>query len=879
MRISRSSFSRGSTVSCPPEQMAAVTHVLSSTDGVMAIRGQAGVGKSFLLKSLVNELDRNSIHPVALAPTVSASRGALREAGLADANTLAMFMSDSKDGRALREKAKGSVVVLDEAGLTSTPDMLRLMEKATELNARVLLVGDTGQLSSVERGDALRLLERDGLVPAELKHIRRQTNETYRAVVEEMATGQAAAGLEKARTAGFVTELSIDFDAADEQEAHEEIVDRTAAEQAAKRVAEAYENGHSNIVVAPTHALGRVVTAAIRAELQANGHIGEDEAKMTLLRQVDLRTADRRDAEHALEQGDLVVMRRDDEARGLSMGEVLQARADQQGKVRLYREGVFPTRVTDGLDPRAYGVYRSEEIPIAVGDQVRAFEPMADMARGDRGTIKSIDRWRHTIELTDGRAISMDSKHLGHGYVVTVQGSQGQSVNHAVVVATSSSLGAMSKEAMYVAASRGEEKLDIITDDVAELQGAVCRSVERAHGIDVANEALVRDLPATSKDIASPSADEVGLSHRREQEPELALVGASASADGIPSADDPENKAGFVATDDRITREAHVARSVSAPTPVAEHWPIDDFAHSDEPRSADSRKQEQETAGVDEMMQQMRDSTARTTVSEERLLEVESSTQDARLQSQSIAVDDEIAVDLPTSDIAGDDVPVSRAEIDRVEAEHLAPASIFETETSVSTAEEAVTNAVDLQLECRDTSALQVNSAAMASDDVTAPCTPANRATQDIAAQDAIVAVTDIDTAYKAATQLSQPDSAIVTESAVSAEREVLGTADELRVDNAQRSSIEGPTETTFFIDADYPIASTLDKQDEPEHSDPKFDELDPWQNPASETPLDRDDFAPPRSVDDETKPSLDFGQSEPEFDAPELDAYDELEL
>ena len=45
---------------------------------------------------------------------------------------------------------------------------------------------------------------------------------------------------------------------------------------------------------------------------------------------------------------------------------------------------------------------------------------------------------------------------------------------------------------MYVAASRGREQLDIITDDVAELQGAVERSVERAHGVDVAEDALVR---------------------------------------------------------------------------------------------------------------------------------------------------------------------------------------------------------------------------------------------------------------------------------------------------------------------------------------------------------------------------------------------------
>ena len=471
-----------------PEQMAAVTHALSSTDKVMAIRGQAGVGKSFLLRSMVNELHRNNVEPVALAPTVAASRGALREAGIEDANTLAMFLSKSQDGTTLRDKAKGGLIVLDEAGLASTPDMLRLMEQADALDARVLLVGDTRQLASVERGDALRLLEDDGLIPAELKQIRRQTNETYKAVVQEMAQGRAAEGLRKAQEAGFVVQIEAEPDAEGDE------IDHIAAQEAARRVAAAYEAGKTNLVIAPTHALGRTVTAAVRAELRAKGHLQEDVAGMTLLRQVDRCAAERRDATHALEEGDLVIMRRDDEARDLHMGEVLHARSNAQGKVHLFREDVYESRVEPGLDPRAFAVFRSEEVPIAVGDQVRAFEPMAGMERGDRGTIESIDRWAHTLTLTDGREISMDSKYLGHGYVVTVQGAQGQSVDHAIVVATSSSLPAMSQEAMYVAASRGREHLDIITDDIESLENAVGRSIERAHGVDVAKEAYVREL-------------------------------------------------------------------------------------------------------------------------------------------------------------------------------------------------------------------------------------------------------------------------------------------------------------------------------------------------------------------------------------------------
>ena len=89
------------------QQRAAVAGILSSRDGVIAMRGKAGTGKSRLLTSLVAELERNQITPVALAPTVAASRGSLRKDGLHDANTLAMFSEQLRGGASSAGSGEG----------------------------------------------------------------------------------------------------------------------------------------------------------------------------------------------------------------------------------------------------------------------------------------------------------------------------------------------------------------------------------------------------------------------------------------------------------------------------------------------------------------------------------------------------------------------------------------------------------------------------------------------------------------------------------------------------------------------------------------------------------------------------------------------------
>ena len=489
------------------EQMATVTHVYSSTDMVMGIRGRAGTGKSFTLTALVKELERNNINPVALAPTVSASRGSLREAGIEDANTLAMFLSNSQDGRILRKKGYGGLIILDEAGLASTRNMLDLMQAAKKLNARVLLVGDTGQLMSPDRGDAMRLLEASGLAPAKLEDIYRQKNPTYKTIVELMAEGKPLASLEKAQQAGYVSSIAVEAEPHEDIEAYSARVEYAAAKEAAHHVTMANEAHLSSIVVAPTHALGKRVSRVIREQLQTVGHLGQDCVAVEFLRRVDRPLADRRDATHSLEEDDVAIMNRDDKSHGLRKGERLFVQADKNGKFYLHRSRGFQARIEGNLDPKSYNLFKSEELPFAIGDKVKAFEPIDGMIRGDLGTIAEINVKGRKITLTDGRQVSLDSKYLGYGYVSTAHAAQGPSFGVAIYMGMRSAFPAITMQGTYVGITRGVHKLAIITDDFEGLKNMVRRSAERTHGLEVVYQAHIRKLHEQGVDASELDVD------------------------------------------------------------------------------------------------------------------------------------------------------------------------------------------------------------------------------------------------------------------------------------------------------------------------------------------------------------------------------------
>ena len=140
------------------EQKNAVRHVLGSRDGVISLRGAAGVGKTTLMRETIEHIEAAGNRVSTFAPSANASRGVLRSDGFQNADTLASLLNSPQK----QNEIKNGVVWIDEAGLVGAKTMRQVLALAEKQNARVILSGDIRQHSSVERGDAFRVLEENG---------------------------------------------------------------------------------------------------------------------------------------------------------------------------------------------------------------------------------------------------------------------------------------------------------------------------------------------------------------------------------------------------------------------------------------------------------------------------------------------------------------------------------------------------------------------------------------------------------------------------------------------------------------------------------------------------------------------------------------------
>ncbi len=147
------------------DQKDAVRHVMTSPDRVIAIRGPAGAGKTTMMREAVPAIEAGGRKVFTFAPSAESSRGTLRDEGFSNAQTVAHLLKNES----MHPQLRGQVLWIDEAGLLSARQMRGIFQLAEQQNCRVILSGDTRQHTSVERGDALRLLETyAGLKPAEL---------------------------------------------------------------------------------------------------------------------------------------------------------------------------------------------------------------------------------------------------------------------------------------------------------------------------------------------------------------------------------------------------------------------------------------------------------------------------------------------------------------------------------------------------------------------------------------------------------------------------------------------------------------------------------------------------------------------------------------
>jgi conjugative relaxase-like TrwC/TraI family protein len=275
------------------EQAHVVRGLTSSGHGVETVEALAGTGKTFTAGLLAEAYTAGGHRVLGTAPTGRAVRELTEQAGIAQASTLTRLALDlDSDQRGFGTDPV--VLIIDEAGMASTRETARVMAHAHAAAVKVIAIGDSGQLSSVQAGGWLGSLTRR-LGSHELREVMRQRDPRERQLLSHVRRGEPTD-----YTAEKAVRGQLHIYAADAQ-------GPGAGERAA--VVAWHERqagcrwGQAVLIVRDNQRRERL-NALIRAELKRDGRLGES---------IHI-------AGHEFAVGDRVVARRNDRERTVDNG-------------------------------------------------------------------------------------------------------------------------------------------------------------------------------------------------------------------------------------------------------------------------------------------------------------------------------------------------------------------------------------------------------------------------------------------------------------------------------------------------------------------------------------------------------------------------------
>jgi len=181
------------------EQADMVKHLVHGEDKLSLVQGRAGTGKSFSMKVCNEAWQEMGKEVHGIAPSGKAAAG-LQEGSGIESSTIHKFLIDVENGKI--QLNENSVIACDEAGMVDSRLVGRLVEAMPE-GCELKLIGDSRQLQPVAAGALFGKLSNE-LGAAELKNVRRQSEDWAREATESIAQGDTDSALKAYRDNGCV---------------------------------------------------------------------------------------------------------------------------------------------------------------------------------------------------------------------------------------------------------------------------------------------------------------------------------------------------------------------------------------------------------------------------------------------------------------------------------------------------------------------------------------------------------------------------------------------------------------------------------------------------------------------------------------------------
>ena len=181
------------------DQREMVRRLLGEREGLSIVIGEAGSGKSFAIVAAAEGWARAGIELRAAAPTWRAAN-VLRCEGLPATSVASLLAELDRAAQDAGEAMpRGSVLLIDEAGMVDSATLARLISHAEAAEAKLVLLGDPEQLQEIEAGGLFRALAERG-EPIYLDEVIRHRHDLDREAAKCIRDGHGTEALDLYRS-------------------------------------------------------------------------------------------------------------------------------------------------------------------------------------------------------------------------------------------------------------------------------------------------------------------------------------------------------------------------------------------------------------------------------------------------------------------------------------------------------------------------------------------------------------------------------------------------------------------------------------------------------------------------------------------------------
>jgi conjugative relaxase-like TrwC/TraI family protein len=241
------------------EQKLAFLHVTNSGQ-LKIVEGLAGSGKTSFLRQAVSAWKEERYRVIGTSLAAVAADNLAKEAGIDRSYSLEKLLRECEKIRGFVDLR--TVVVLDEAAMVGTFDLNRLLKVAKRSGAKLVWVGDRGQLQAIHLGGGFAGAA-DRIGKAEVSQIWRQEDSGAREVVYNAARGSIGEALR-----GLNDEGRLEFLESQER-AREELIEAWQREKG--------EDLKDTLILTSTVAGAERLNEMAQEVLFREGRLGKDE--------------------------------------------------------------------------------------------------------------------------------------------------------------------------------------------------------------------------------------------------------------------------------------------------------------------------------------------------------------------------------------------------------------------------------------------------------------------------------------------------------------------------------------------------------------------------------------------------------------------------